>query len=133
MNWILKTLPLAVSIHCGLHCTAQQHCIELADSRRLHQDAYRSYVQDTLISELSGKIVLLEDQTANVRENFTALLESERQKNQLLKDNAISYQQMNASFQSELNYVKKKERKARRQRNAAVGIGVILLVLAVVP
>jgi hypothetical protein len=76
----------------------------------------------------------LEDQTVNVRENFTVLLESERQKNQLLKENAISYQQMNASFQSELNYIKKKERKARRQRNVAVGIGVILLVLtAVVP
>jgi hypothetical protein len=98
----------------------------------LHQDAYRSYVQDTLISELSGKIGLLEDQNANVRENFTALLESERQKNQLLKENAISYQKMNASYESQIQSLTKKERKTRWQRNAAVLLGAVLAGLAAV-
>lgn len=97
----------------------------------MHHDAYRSYVQDTVINELSGKIGLLENQIANIQANFRDELAIERQKNDLLKQNAISYQQMNSSYEAETKYLKKRERKARRERNVAIGIGAILIVLAV--
>ena len=132
MNTISKTLLLSAWIALPMLSMAQQHCVSLDISRKLHQDALRSYVQDTLISEYEGKIIILEQEKASIRENFTVELGAEREQNQLYKENIISYQQLNASYESEINYVKKKERKARRERNVAAGIGVLLLGLAAV-
>lgn len=98
----------------------------------MHHDAYRAHVQDTIIGELEGKVVFLTQEKAQIRLNYGAQLSIEKEKNDLLKQNAISYQQMNSSYEAETKYLKKRERKARRERNVAIGIGAILIVLAVV-
>ena len=110
----------------------QRHCINLDISRKLHHDARRSYIQDSLISEFEGKILVLAQESQSTKTALSAELSIERQKNDLLKQNAISYQQMNNSYEAETKYLKKRERKARRERNVAIGIGAILIVMAVV-
>lgn len=111
---------------------AQQHCLPLEISRKLHHDAVRSYLQDTVITELSGKITLLESEKASIRDSFTELLKIEQEKTTLQASKFEDQVRISDSYSEQLKYISKKERKARRQRNVAIGIGVILITLAVV-
>lgn len=113
-------------------CMGQNHCIPLEQSRLLHADAYRSYLQDTVISELSGKVTLLESKVSSIRDSFSEQLNLEREKNTLQSQNVEGFKSQILSYESENNYLKKREKKARRERNVAIGLGVILLALAVV-
>lgn len=110
---------------------AQQHCLPLEISRKLHHDAVRSYLQDTVINELSGKITLLESEKASIRDSFTELLKIEQEKSNLQAGKFEDQVRISDSYSEQLKYISKKERKARRGRNVAIGLGVVLMIVAV--
>lgn len=108
------------------------HCIPLAESAVIHQLAYRKLLQDTIISQLEGQIVILQAETASIRNSYAAELQAEKEKNELQIQNVEGFKSQILSYESENNYLKKREKKARRERNLAIGLGVILIALAVV-
>jgi hypothetical protein len=113
-------------------CMGQTHCIPLEQSRLLHSDAYRSYLQDSVINEMNGSIVILQGQVNSLRKTHAEELAIEREKNALQVENVEGFKSQILSYESENTYLKKRERKARRERNVAIGLGVILLAIAVV-
>lgn len=104
----------------------------LDESRTIHELAYLKVLQDKEIHQLEGQKVILQQEVSSIRNSFMADLAVEKFKSRLLNDNAEDFKKQIASFESQLEYTQKKERKARRQRNAAIVIGAILIVLAVV-
>jgi hypothetical protein len=98
----------------------------------LHWDAYRSYSLDSINQELTGSIVILQGQVNSLRKTHAEELAIEREKNALQVENVEGFKSQILSYESENGYLKKRERKARRERNVAVGLGVILLAIAVV-
>jgi hypothetical protein len=110
----------------------QTHCIPIEESRLLHWDAYRSYSLDSINQELTGSIVILQGQVNSLRKTHAEELAIEREKNALQVENVEGFKSQILSYEAENTYLKKRERKARRERNVAVGLGVILLAIAVV-
>ena len=105
------------------------HCLPLNESRVIHQMAMQKLIQDSLITELSGKITLLEDEKTTIRRDFTALLAAETEKTNLA--NQVSEQQklVSQSFERENKELRKKNRYLKWQRNGSVVIGLILVIL----
>jgi hypothetical protein len=81
---------------------------------------------------MNGSIVILQGQVNSLRKSYAEQLELEREKNALQSENVDGFKQQILSYESENTYLKKRERKARRERNVAVGLGVILLAIEVV-
>lgn len=94
--------------------------------------AAQSLLKETLINELEGTIVTLRKEKSSIVSNYEAVISAEREKNTLQSQNVEGFKSQILSYESENNYLKKRERKARRERNVAIGLGVILLALAVV-
>lgn len=88
--------------------------------------------ESLMIPDLKGKIDLLEREKEDYRKTFDQLMAIERSKydQQLSKFN--EQVKISDSFNQEIKGLKRAERKARRERNIAIGLGAVLIVLAVV-
>lgn len=88
--------------------------------------------ESLMIPDLKGKIDLLEREKEDYRKTFDQLMAIERSKydQQLSKFN--EQVKISDSFNQEIKGLKRAERKARRERNIAIGMGAVLIVLAVV-
>ena len=113
---------------CAVRCTAQdRHCIPLTESRRLHADALRSYVQDSVIVELSGKIGVLEAENARVYRDLTGLIEVERAVSESQKVISGTWEKLSESRERENKELRKKNRVLKWQRNGAVALGLLVI------
>lgn len=104
----------------------------MVKARLLVADAMAKPVLDSINQELTGSIVILQGQVNSMRKSHQEELAAEREKNELQIQNVEGFKSQILSYESENNYLKKRERKARRERNVAIGLGVILIALAVV-
>jgi hypothetical protein len=125
---ITATLGLLTLILYGGSCYAQGevHCLPLDESRIIHEMAHESL----LIPELKGKIDLLESQRDDYRRSFDELMAVEKEKHLVQLEKFDEQVKISQSYDQELKGLKKAERRARRQRNVAIGLGVILLTVA---
>jgi hypothetical protein len=98
----------------------------LEESRIIHEMAHESL----LIPELKGKIDLLESQRADYRKSFDELMAVEKEKYRVQLAKFEDQVRISESYDHQIKGLKKAERKARRQRNVAIGLGVILLTVA---
>jgi hypothetical protein len=107
------------------------YCLDIRKARLLVSDAYTKRYQDSLISQLSGKITLLGAEKASNWNSFNSIITIEQEKTRaeiLLSGN---YKKLSEAGNQETEYYKRRERKARRQRNLAVILGLLLVGLAV--
>lgn len=81
---------------------------------------------------MNGSIVILQGQVNSLRQTHAEELAIEREKNALQSENVDGFKQQILSYESENSYLKKREKKARRERNVAIGLGVLLLAIAAV-
>jgi hypothetical protein len=86
--------------------------------------------ESLLIPELKGKIDLLESQRDDYRRSFDELMAVEKEKHLVQLEKFDEQVKISQSYDQELKGLKKAERRARRQRNVAIGLGVILLTVA---
>lgn len=100
-------------------------------ARLLVADAMARPVLDSMVHELHGKITLLESEKASIRDSFTELLKIEQEKTTLQAGKFEDQVRISDSYNEQLKYISKKERKARFQRNVAIGLGVVLMIVAV--
>jgi hypothetical protein len=98
----------------------------LHESRIIHQMAHESL----LIPELRGKIDLLESQRADYRKSFDELMAVEKEKYRVQLAKFDEQVKISQSYDQEIKGLKKAERRARRQRNVAIGLGVVLITVA---
>lgn len=94
-------------------------------------DAYQNRIQDSLISELSGKIRLLEQEKQTFHININNVLQNEQAK---VKDATLlseDYKKLYEVSEHENKHLQKSEKKAKRKLTAAVILGVLLVGLAV--
>jgi hypothetical protein len=87
--------------------------------------------QDTVILELESTIVILQEEKGATWNNFNEILKAEHEEKQILIDEVEEYKEQVLFSQSDVNYFKKKERKARRVRNLSILVGLLLLGLSV--
>lgn len=80
---------------------------------------------------MNGSIVILQGQVNSMRKSHQEELAAEREKNELQIQNVEGFKSQILSYESENNYLKKREKKARRERNVAIGLGVVLMIVAV--
>lgn len=86
-----------------------QHCIPLIESRLLHADALRSYVQDTMLVNRNSKIVFLEDEKYLMKYNFERLLAIENQK-------YLDQSQLNANLNRDIKLADKQTKKEKSRK-----------------
>jgi low affinity Fe/Cu permease len=133
MKSITVISGLLIWILSGPFCYGQdKHCLPLNESIAIHQMAAQSLLLDSVNQELTGSIVILQGQVNSLRKTHAEELAIEREKNALQVENVDGFKQQILSYESENTYLKKRDRKARRERNVAVGLGVLLLAIAVV-
>jgi hypothetical protein len=126
---ITATLGLVIlTLYAGSCCYAQSevHCMPLEESRIIHEMAHESL----LIPELKGKIDLLENQRTDYQKSFDELMAVEKEKYRVQLAKFDEQVKISQSYDQEIKGLKKAERRARRQRNVAIGLGVILLTVA---
>jgi hypothetical protein len=87
--------------------------------------------QDTLISELEGTIVILNEEKSSTWNHFNEILKAEHEEKELLQIEVEEYKEQVLFSQADVNYFKKKERRAKRGRNLAIVVGLLLLGLSV--
>jgi hypothetical protein len=95
-------------------------------------DAYTKRIQDSLISEQAGKIVILQREKVATLSNLNGLLSNEQEKVKTANQISEHWKQVATSNEEQIKYYKKRERKARRERNLAIVGGLILVTLALV-
>jgi hypothetical protein len=98
----------------------------LEESRIIHEMAHESL----LIPELKGKIDLLENQRTDYQKSFDELMAVEKEKYRVQLAKFEEQVRISESYDDQLKGLKKAERKARRQRNVAIGLGVVLITVA---
>jgi hypothetical protein len=123
-------LGCGILIAYASSCYAQDklHCIPLNESRIIHQMAHESL----LVPELKGKIELLEAEKVNYRKTFDELIALERVKTRMELEKFEVQVKVSSSYESQLKALEKEARKARRGRDVAIGLGIILIVVSVV-
>lgn len=123
-------LGLGILIAYASSCYAQadNHCIPLDESRIIHRMAHESL----MIPELKGKIDLLEKEKEDYRKVFDHMMAIERSKYDQQLSKFDEQVKISASFDQQIKGLQRAERKARRERNIAIGLGAVLIVLAVV-
>lgn len=127
--WTLRILLMISWIASGLVCTAQVHCIPISESILLHEDAVKLRSQIALTDSLEGAIVILQTEKAKTFESLNQIIVIEKEKTQLQSGQSEHYKHLSTAYQDENKRLKKEVRKARWQRNGAVLIGVVLIVL----
>jgi hypothetical protein len=83
--------------------------------------------QSVLVSELEGEIVILKEEKGATWNNFNEILKAEHEEKEILNAEVEEYKEALLFTQSDANHFKKKQRGARRQRNLAVVIGLVLI------
>lgn len=92
--------------------------------------AFQKLIQDTLLIELSGKVGLLETENVRIYREFTALLASERVKTSLVNQISEEQRKVSQSHERENKELRKKNRSLKWQRNGAVVLGLVVIVLS---
>jgi hypothetical protein len=87
--------------------------------------------QDTVILELESTIVILQEEKSSTWNHFNEILKAEHEEKELLNAEVEEYKEQILFSQSDVNYFKKQQRKARRQRNLAILFGLVITGLAV--
>lgn len=103
-----------------------QHCISIEESRWLHEDAVRSYVQDTLIVEQGKRITLLQQQNNTLFNDFNERLTIANQKFNKQVEVTMYEQLQKESFKSESEYNRKRFKKERLKKWGTVILGVVI-------
>jgi hypothetical protein len=88
--------------------------------------------ESLLVPELKGKIELLEAEKVNYRKTFDELIALERVKTRMELEKFEVQVKVSSSYESQLKALEKEARKARRGRDVAIGLGIILIVVSVV-
>lgn len=91
------------------------YCLPLSKARLLISDALRLRASDTIMENLSKRVVLLETEKAATYLSFTNLLKIEQEKFQLQKEITDHTSKLSESYREQLAYITKKERKQRIQ------------------
>jgi hypothetical protein len=94
--------------------------------------AYQKLLQDTLITELSGKVELLESERITIYRDYEDLLQSERNKTLIAQQISQQHEKVSESLERENHELKKENRSLRRQRSLSVVLAVVLGVVAIV-
>lgn len=115
----------------GTRCGAQTHCLSLADSRRLHEDAVKRYYFEALSDSLSSQVELLQSEKESLRTDYERIIELERENNADLKEKFQNQKSISVSHEEENKHLKKKVRARTWQRNGLGVIAIVLLVLSV--
>lgn len=112
---------------------AQNHCLSLTDSRKLHEDAVKRYYFEALSDSLSSQVELLQGEKQTIREDYERILSLERENYDDLKQKFANQKDISVSFESENKHLKKKVRSRTWQRNGLAVLAVIFGGLAVLP
>lgn len=96
----------------------------------IHQLAMRKLIQDTTINRLEGRVIILENEKYSIRENMTAELDTERATAAELRVKLQAEEGISGTYKEELQDMKKKNRSLRWQRNGAVVLGLVVIVLS---
>ncbi len=111
--------------------TDTTYTLKISKARLLVADSYTKRVQDSLIVTQSEKITLLESEKGSMWANFNSILQNEKDKTKAADSIANDYKKLNEESESQIKYLKRKERKARRERNIVVVISLVLLTIGV--
>lgn len=111
--------------------TDTTYCLPIKKARLLVADAYQNRIQDSLISELSGKIRLLEQEKQTLQININNIILNERAKTNTANLLSQNYKRLSDTNEQESTYYKKQLKKSRRKLTAAVILGVLLVGIAV--
>lgn len=104
------------------------HCIPLAESRKLHEDAVKSYQYKALADSLQGKVIVLEEEKSAENERFNALLNQEREKTAIQAELKDHQKALNDTYIIECQTCQKQDKRHRHQRNA-LGLALIVVII----
>lgn len=119
-------LLLLILIVSGVSSMAQDkmHCIPLAESRRLHEDAMKRYFYQALADSTQSKVIVLEKEKIQTHTDFNKRLAIADQKYNLAVTQKKDQAELGKVFEEERDHYKKKSRKLTMQRN---GLGLLTI------
>ncbi len=110
--------------------TDTTYCLSIRKARLLVSDAYTKRIQDSLINAQGEKIIILESEKATIRNDFNIIIHTEEGKTKAAILRSDNWKQTSEVTQKESDHYKKAFKKTRRQRNAAIILGLLLLGLS---
>jgi len=115
----------------GYTQTDTVYCLPIQKARLLVADAYKNRVQDSLISELSEKVKVLEEEKQNFQVNINNVILNEQAKVNDATLLADDYKKLYEVSEQEKQHLKKTAKKDKRKLTGAIILGVLLVGLAV--
>lgn len=106
------------------------HCLSIEDSRFLHERALKSVYLDSAVNALEGKMIVLEENSARREKDFSDLISEERDKNKVAAEMLTHQKQLTEGYKDENGALRKQVKREKRKRNAAGGIAILVIVLA---
>ena len=134
MKLILVGL-LVLSWTHSFQCYSQTdsvYCLPIDKARRLIASAIRLPLSDSIVTNLSHQVTLLQSQNLAQYRSFSNLLEIEREKYQIQKETTAHMESLANSWRDQSVYYQKAAKKQRRKKNLLIYAGVGLIILVIV-